>query len=120
MGPVAAEIARLDLHALAPALVIVQAGHDDIGVPPRLEQQRVEQAVALIRAEAPHAKIALLTVFTGRSGIAAGRSRNRRRALTLGRRLPDRPCDRDGRPGRGPQRDHHRSAGGGMDVPALA
>ena len=74
MGPVAAEVARLDLHALAPALVIVQAGHDDIGVPPRLEQQRVEQAVALIRAEAPHARIALLTVFTGRSGIAAGRS----------------------------------------------
>ena len=107
MGPVAAEIARLDLHALAPALVIVQAGHDDIGVPPRLEQQRVEQAVALIRAEAPHARIALLTVFTGRSGtaagrtgIAAGRTGNRRRALTLGRRLPDRPCDRDGRPGR--------------------
>ena len=74
MGPVAAGIARLDLHALAPALVIVQAGHDDIGVPPRLEEQRVEQAVALIRAEAPHARIALLTVFTGRSGIAAGRS----------------------------------------------
>jgi hypothetical protein len=32
MGPVAAEIVRLDLRALAPALVIVQAGHDDIGV----------------------------------------------------------------------------------------
>ncbi len=76
MGPVAAEIARLDLRALAPALVIVQAGHDDIGVPPRLEQQRVEQAVALIRAEAPHAQIALLTVFTGRSGTAAGRARS--------------------------------------------
>ena len=112
MGPVAAEIARLDLRALAPALVIVQAGHDDIGVPLRLEQRRVEQAVALIHAEAPHARIALLTVFTGRSA--------RRRTLALGRRLPDRPCDRDGRPGRGPQRDHHRSAGGGMDVPALA
>ena len=76
MGPVAAEIARLDLHALAPALVIVQAGHNDIGVPPQLEQQRVEQAVALIRAEAPHARIALLTVFTGRSRIAAGRVRS--------------------------------------------
>src|SRR5260370_1353611 len=40
MGPVAAEIARLDLRAPAPALVIVQAGHDDIGVPLRLEQRR--------------------------------------------------------------------------------
>jgi lysophospholipase L1-like esterase len=66
-GPVAAEIARVDLRALGPALVIVQAGHDDIGVPARLEQRRVEQAVALIRAEAPRARIALLTVFAGRS-----------------------------------------------------
>ncbi len=64
-GPVADEIARVDLRALAPALVIVQAGHDDIGTAPRLERQRVEQAVALIRAEAPRARIALLTVFAG-------------------------------------------------------
>ena len=66
-GPVASEIARIGLRTLAPALVIVQAGHDDIGVPPRLEQRRVERAVALIRAEAPRARIALLTVFTGRA-----------------------------------------------------
>jgi lysophospholipase L1-like esterase len=71
IGPVAAEIARLDLRALAPALVIVQAGHDDIGVPLRLEQRRVEQAVAMIHAAAPHARIALLTVFAGRSRSAA-------------------------------------------------
>lgn len=70
-GPVAAEIARLDLRALAPALVIVQAGHDDIGVPLGLERRRVEQAVAMIHTEAPHAQIALLTVFAGRSRSAA-------------------------------------------------
>ena len=70
-GPVADEIARADLRALAPALVIVQAGHDDIGVPARLEQRRVTQAIALIRAEAPRARIALLTVFPGRSHRAA-------------------------------------------------
>ena len=46
-------------------------GHDDIGVPLALEQRRVEQAVALIHAEAPHARIALLTVFAGRSPSAA-------------------------------------------------
>ena len=66
-GPVASEIARIGLRTLAPVLVIVQAGHDDIGAPPRLEQRRVEQAVALIHAEAPRARIALLTVFTGRA-----------------------------------------------------
>ena len=70
-GPVAAEIARVGLRALQPSLVIVQAGHDDIGVPPALERHRVEQAVGLIRAEAPRAKIVLLTVFPGRSHRAA-------------------------------------------------
>ena len=55
------------MRALQPSLVIVQAGHDDIGVPPGLERRRVEQAVDVIRAEAPRAKIVLLTVFPGRS-----------------------------------------------------
>ncbi len=70
-GPVAAEVARVGLRALAPSLIIVQAGHDDIGVPPALEQQRVTQAIAAIRAQAPHARIALLTVFPGRSPLTA-------------------------------------------------
>jgi lysophospholipase L1-like esterase len=70
-GPVAAEIARAGLRALQPSLVIVQAGHDDIGVPPALERRRVEQAVGLIQAEAPRAQIVLLTVFAGRSPRAA-------------------------------------------------
>jgi acyl-CoA thioesterase I len=65
-GPVAAELTRIGLRALAPSLVIIQAGHDDIGVPVRTEQQRVRQAIALIRAQAPHARIALITVFTAR------------------------------------------------------
>jgi lysophospholipase L1-like esterase len=72
-GPVAAEIARVDLPALDPALVIVQAGHDDIGVSASLERRRVAQAVAMIRAEAPQARIALLTVFPGRTHLAAAR-----------------------------------------------
>jgi lysophospholipase L1-like esterase len=65
-GPVTAELTRIGLPALAPALVIIQAGHDDIGVPVRTEQQRVRQAVALIRTQAPQARIALITVFTSR------------------------------------------------------
>jgi acyl-CoA thioesterase-1 len=70
-GPVAAEIARAGLRVLQPSLVVVQAGHDDIGVPPALERLRVEQAVRMIRAEAPRAQIVLLTVFPGRSHRAA-------------------------------------------------
>jgi lysophospholipase L1-like esterase len=69
-GPVAHELAQVGLRALRPALVIVQAGHDDIGVPPPLIRSRVAQAIALIRAEAPQARIALLTVFPGRSHAA--------------------------------------------------
>jgi lysophospholipase L1-like esterase len=70
-GPMAAEITRIGLRALKPALVIVQAGHDDIGVPARLEERRVGQLVATIRAAAPQARIALLTVFAGRTRSAA-------------------------------------------------
>jgi lysophospholipase L1-like esterase len=84
MGPVAREIARIDLRALAPSLVIVQAGHDDIGVPTRLEQRRVAQAVALIRAEAPRAQIALLTVFPGHKRRAAA-VRTDRAIVTAGK-----------------------------------
>jgi acyl-CoA thioesterase-1 len=63
-GPVAAELTRIGLPALAPSLVIIQAGHDDIGVPAAIERQRVAQAIAMIHAQAPRARIALLTVFT--------------------------------------------------------
>jgi lysophospholipase L1-like esterase len=70
-GPVAAEIARVGLRALAPSLIIVQVGHDDIGIPPALERRRVTQAMAAIRAQAPRARVALLTVFPGRSPLGA-------------------------------------------------
>ena len=83
-GPMAAEVARLGLRALRPALVIVQAGHDDVGVPPALEEQRVEQTVALIHATAPQARIALLTVFAT-PGRAAAAERTDRAIVTAGR-----------------------------------
>jgi lysophospholipase L1-like esterase len=70
-GPVAAEVARVHLGALRPSLIIVQAGHDDMAVPPDLERLRVEQTVAMIRAQAPGAQIALVTVFAGRKQKAA-------------------------------------------------
>jgi acyl-CoA thioesterase I len=63
-GPMAALLTRIGLRDLDPSLVIIQAGHDDIGVPTAIEQQRVKATIALIRAQAPAAKIALLTVFT--------------------------------------------------------
>ena len=65
-GPVSAEISRARLSALQPSLIIVQAGHDDMSVPPDLERLRVQQTVAMIKAQAPRARIALITVFAGR------------------------------------------------------
>jgi acyl-CoA synthetase (AMP-forming)/AMP-acid ligase II len=86
-GPIAAELTRIGLRALGPSLVIIQAGHDDIGVPVRTEQQRVRQAIALIRAMAPHARIALITVFTtttGRRRRRGGGARQNRLARRYG------------------------------------
>jgi lysophospholipase L1-like esterase len=65
-GPVSRELSQVDLRGLDPALVIVQAGHDDMGVPAALERLRVKQVIAQIRAAAPGAGIALITVFAGR------------------------------------------------------
>ena len=73
-GPVARLLVRADLRALDPGLVIVQAGHDDSGVPASLERQRVRQVIAMIRADAPRARIGLLTVFAGQSGPTAALS----------------------------------------------
>jgi hypothetical protein len=73
-GPVAQLLAREGLRALDPGLVIVQAGHDDSGVPASLERQRVGQVIDAIRAAAPRARIALLTVFAAQSGPDAALS----------------------------------------------
>ena len=56
-GPVSAEVNRVHLGALQPSLIIVQAGHDDMSVPPDQELIRVEQTVAMIRAQAPRAQM---------------------------------------------------------------
>jgi len=64
LGPVSSMIGAEQLRGLDPALVIVQAGHDDDGVPSAVERRQVERAIDEIRAQAPHARIALLTVFT--------------------------------------------------------
>jgi lysophospholipase L1-like esterase len=64
LGPVSHMIEAERLRGLDPALVIVQAGHDDGGVPSAVERRQVEATIEEIRAQAQHARIALLTVFT--------------------------------------------------------
>lgn len=67
-GPVARMLAQVGLHGLGPALVIVQAGHNDIGVPPGFEAGRVAAAMNLIHRAAPRARIGLLTTFAASLG----------------------------------------------------
>ncbi len=72
-GPLAREVANLDLSRLGPSLIIVQAGHDDIGAPLALVSQRVDALLGTIRRQAPRARIVLLTVFSRR--LEAGPAR---------------------------------------------
>jgi lysophospholipase L1-like esterase len=64
LGPMGRMLGLERLPGLKPSLVIVQAGHDDGGVPAARERSHVIRTIDLIRAEAPHARIALLTVFS--------------------------------------------------------
>jgi lysophospholipase L1-like esterase len=67
-----------DLGRLDPELVIVQAGHDDEGVPAAVEASRVHAVISQIRAVAPHARIALLTTFSATAnGTSALRATDR-------------------------------------------
>jgi lysophospholipase L1-like esterase len=62
-GPMSHMLADEALRGLNPALVIVQSGHDDVGVPAGLELRQVEAAVHQIMTAAPGARIALVTTF---------------------------------------------------------
>jgi acyl-CoA thioesterase I len=64
LGPMSRMLDAERLPHLDPALVIVQAGHDDGGVPAGVEHRRVLRTIDLIRADDPRARIALITVFS--------------------------------------------------------
>jgi lysophospholipase L1-like esterase len=64
LGPLPREVTRARLSALHPSLVIVQAGHDDLQVPAAREAALVARLVRLLRAEAPAARLAFVTVFS--------------------------------------------------------
>jgi lysophospholipase L1-like esterase len=64
LGPMAQLLEVERLPQLAPSLVIVQAGHDDGGVPAPVERLAVLRTIDLIRMDDPRARIALLTVFS--------------------------------------------------------
>jgi lysophospholipase L1-like esterase len=64
-GPALRLLAREDLAAVHPALVVLQFGHDDMGVPAAVERRSVDATLRYVRLRAPQARIALITVFMG-------------------------------------------------------
>jgi lysophospholipase L1-like esterase len=64
LGPLSRLLDRLHLAALHPALVIIQAGHDDRRVPAAVEAEHVADLVGRLRIEAPAARLVFLTVFS--------------------------------------------------------
>ena len=62
-GPIARELREVDLPRLEPALVIIQAGHNDIGAPLAEVADQVSLDVRMVRQEDPRARLVLITVF---------------------------------------------------------
>jgi lysophospholipase L1-like esterase len=61
-GPVGRLLREADLARLDPSLVVLQAGHNDIGTPGPQLRAAVTTAVETARRDAPRAPLALLTV----------------------------------------------------------
>jgi lysophospholipase L1-like esterase len=64
LGPLSRILDRLHLAQLHPALVIIQAGHNDRRVPAALEAKHVADLIRRLRSEVPAARLAFLTVFS--------------------------------------------------------
>lgn len=74
LGPLSRLLDHLHLAALHPALVIIQAGHDDQRLPAAVEAEHVANVVGRLRREAPSARLAFLTVFSPSAASAATRT----------------------------------------------
>lgn len=76
-GPIGRELDAVALRRLHPAVVVVQAGHDDIGRSTATEWTRVAAVVDRVRRAAPHAHLVLLTVFRGRAPLSSASATDR-------------------------------------------
>jgi lysophospholipase L1-like esterase len=71
LGPFSQLLARVDVAAIKPALVLIQGGHNDAGINTAEEERAVSSMFMTIRQEAPQARIGLLGFFdTSRIGPA--------------------------------------------------
>jgi lysophospholipase L1-like esterase len=63
LGPVGRLLAEADLARARPSIVVVQAGHDDIGEPLSLIAKTETADFELVRKLAPDARIVIVSVF---------------------------------------------------------
>jgi lysophospholipase L1-like esterase len=89
LGPMARMLGAERLPGLSPALVIIQAGYDDGRVPADIERQQVRRTIERVVAEAPHAKIGLVTVFTAPSRPIPARFYRTDRTIVAAARATD-------------------------------
>jgi lysophospholipase L1-like esterase len=91
LGPLAREVSRARLPAVHPSLVIVQAGHNDLRIPPEQEAARVARLVRRLRADAPGARLAFVTVFSrpGSAGLVLKRELSTDSAISSAIRKAD-------------------------------
>jgi len=68
LGPLSRLAGGLDLVRLAPMMVIVQGGHNDVGRSEALVATRVRELVAELRRAVPRARLAIISVFPTRRG----------------------------------------------------
>jgi lysophospholipase L1-like esterase len=64
IGPIDQVLLAIDPRRLAPDLVVIQAGHDDIGLSTDAERARARGVFARLHAELPDSTLAAITVFT--------------------------------------------------------
>jgi lysophospholipase L1-like esterase len=62
-GPVVRLLRESDLKRLDPSLVMLQAGHNDIGTPAPKLTEAVTTAIGTVNRDAPQARVAVITVF---------------------------------------------------------
>ncbi|MCS3781353.1 SGNH/GDSL hydrolase family protein [Tsukamurella ocularis] len=62
-GAIAGLTRAANLPERDPALVVVQAGSNDVGASTAAIDSQVRQVIAMVRSQAPRARVALITVF---------------------------------------------------------
>ncbi|MGH9128108.1 MAG: SGNH/GDSL hydrolase family protein [Acidimicrobiales bacterium] len=88
-GPFLRELVGLGVLRQHPSVVILQGGHDDVGVAIAKLERAVAGTVGLVVREAPNARLVLLTVFPGGSPTRAQLAVDRAIVATARRIDPD-------------------------------